>query len=400
MTGFYDQPREIGIVFIKSIEDLEKDAEYHDYQAPFLFANYKVVDKTCNKDLKFNVSLNKAEARRQRQLAYKKHAKCEVVIEELHLVDNMIMGVRDIFGRKEHHYKVEAAADLTHERSKTDPSIRIKRKEIMGFSNNINMNGKVKSIVSDKIINTKNGQMRMLVIDFEDSYGDTIHVTIWGDMANGIVEGSGLEIRKAEVSTYQYAVNYELQIPRYGSVKITSVPEPVKPIKLPEDGLVMTLNFKSKNDFGNFMEFVTPAIRVEDTAYIDYVNGSITIRNPTRYERFGMKITELGSIPNEPRSKRIEKLEGVIKDNFVTVGVLNDGAYGQKGTVLKENWAYEVVKDDESKHLSFMDKYSYKCGQCHEKYGYKQDAEQCSKKHIPYGKMIGDYVKSVEIVKQ
>lgn len=392
MTGYYDQPTQRPVVFIKSLDDLEVAAEQRDYDAEFIFANYKVVDKTCNKDLKFNVSLTKAEARRQRQLAYKKHAKCEVVIEELHLVDNLIVSLCDVS-------RTSAYFDKIHNLRENTLENRIKRSEILALTNNINMNGKIKSISTDKIINTKNGPTRMMIVEFEDMSGETIDITIWGDMAEGLVEGASVEIRKAEINTYTYGKG--LQVSRYGSVKVTSVPEKKveQLVELPKDGLIMTLNFKTPNEVTIFLENVKPEIRREDRVFTDFVNGSITIRNPSRYERLGLKLTELGSVKNQPRSKRIEKLQGIIKNNFVTVGVMNDGPYGAKCTPIKENFAYEVVEGEEHKHISFMDKYSWKCGICDEKFGYQHDAEACSKKHIPHGKMLGDYVKSV-IIKQ
>lgn len=381
MTSYYGQ-QDVGIVFIKSLEDLEKDADHHDYEAPFIFANYKVIDKTCNKELKFTVSLNKAEARKQRQLAYKKHAKCEVVIEELHLIDNLVVSVRDIYTTEEYMRKIRSLHDLPHEQA-------IKRSQVMALKNNINLNGTVKEIITDKDIGTRNGLMRMMLIKFADSYGDTIEITLWGAMAEGITEGATIEIRKAEINTYQYSNG--LQVPRYGSVKITSVPEKPVPVELPEDGLIMKFNFKSKEAF-DILRNIEPEIRDEDKVYVDFIHSSITIKNPSRYDLFGMKITELGSVKKRARVKKIEKLHGVMKDNIVVVGY--DPNYG----TIKENFAYEVMKDDENKQISFRDKFSWKCGQCDEAYGYQSEAVNCSHKHIEFGKMIGDIVKSVEVV--
>lgn len=375
------------IVFIKTMEDLEKDAEQRDWYSPFIFANYKVVDKTCNKELKYCVSMNKAETRKARQLAYKKHAKCEVVIEELHLIDNMFVTISDVHGTEPYvrkQGKLEAP---------------VKRSVMMGLRNNINLKGVVKSIISDNVITTRNGPSRKMEITFEDINEDTIKILIWGDMTEGIVEGCTVEIRKAELNTYEYAI-CELQVSRFGSVKVMYVPEPEKLPELPRDGQIMELQFKSRKDYANFMENVNPQIRDEDIVYAGQVSGLLKIRNPTRYERNGMKVTELGSIQRQPRSKRIDKVEGVTKDNFVTVGVLNDGPYGTKGSAIVENFSYDVIKGDEDKRLSYMDKFSYKCGICGEIYGYQHDAENCSLNHIPYGKMLGEIVTSVKIIKE
>lgn len=378
-----------GIVFIKSIEDLNVEADWKDFEYPFVFANYKVVDKTCNKVIKYFVSQSKAEAKKQKQLAYKKHANCEVVIEELNLLDGITVTLENVMG---------TLASAEHKRKK-DLGSKPLRRDFMTLKNNININGTVKSVIFDKDIDTRNGSMRMTKIEFEDENLNTIPITLWGEMCAGIEEGCKVEIKKAEINIFRERFE-GLQVPRYGSIKITFTP--VKKVEvlpeLPTDGLRIKMTFKDTRQFADFMEHVTPQIRDEDKEYVDFVNGSITLRNPSRYE-YGMKLTEFGSIPREPRTIRIPKVKGVMKDNFQTVGVLKtDGPYGTKHTPIVENWEYEVFEDDEKKGISYMDKYSYECAQCHEKYGYRHDAIECSTNHIPYGKMQGEYAK-IELTK-
>jgi len=236
LTGWYTSPPEPEIVWIKNIEQLNDKYPYHDYYKKCVFAKYEVVDITHdNKIVAVKASPKTAEEKRQKQLAYKKHAKCEVIVRENDIQAKLYLDLSNVFGTDASYEmvrKVEQKQDAHWQ-----PSIR----DLIIVDRNINMELKISNIELDKNIITKTEkEMRLTILAVEDRNGAHTTITLFdNDVADKIGENQHIKITNAEVNMRKYKDSEEsrpegLKIPSWAKLELISGFSEITPSQIPE----------------------------------------------------------------------------------------------------------------------------------------------------------------------
>ncbi len=238
MTGWYSSPPEPEIVWIKNIDQLNDKFPYDSYYKKCVFAKYQVIDITHdNKIVAVKASPKTAEARKARQLAYKKHAKCEVIVRENDIQAKLTLDLSNVFGNDASYEMIRNVEKKQSQEFKWYPSIR----DLIIVDRNINMELKITKVDLDKFIITKIGkEMRLTILQVEDRNGNHTAITLFdNDVVDKISENQIIKITNAEVNMRKYADSEEsrpegLKIPSWAKLELISGFSEVAPSQIPE----------------------------------------------------------------------------------------------------------------------------------------------------------------------
>lgn len=231
--GSYNQEPEI--VWVKSADQLNDKFPYGRYYTKTVFAKYEVVDITHdNKIVAVKASPKTAEEKRQKHLAYKKHAKCEVIVRENDIQNKLNLNLADVYGTDSSHEKDE---EVNRKRNQSfengtdwSPTIR----DLIFVDRNINMELKVAGVEVDKNIITRTEKaMRLTVLKVEDRNGNHSSITLFdNDICDKFADPQNpnafVKLTNAEVNmrkrNYQDsdrdAVPEGLKIPSWSKIEI------------------------------------------------------------------------------------------------------------------------------------------------------------------------------------
>jgi hypothetical protein len=219
-------PQESEIVWITDLEQLKGVYDFDLGFKPFIFARYSVVDHTCDKTLKKKfLSMNRAEERKQKQLATKKHAKCSIEIVENKIIDALDLDLSNVLGTDANMRRWETNF---YNYSENRPTLE----KLITIKDNISMTLKVTEVELDKNIITKNDKpMRLTKLGLQDKNGNgTVLIMFDSDIVDKIKIGDSLKLVDAQVNMRMYSDSNEsrpdgLKIPPWGSVSILSESE-------------------------------------------------------------------------------------------------------------------------------------------------------------------------------
>jgi hypothetical protein len=219
MWGSYSV-QEPDIVYVKTLDQLDEPYPYDSYYKKTVFAKYQVIDVTHdNKLVTVKASPKKAEERKQRQLQYKKHANCEIIIKEVDIQNTLKLNLSNVFGTQACLDRVSALYN------KGNPMI----KDNIIVDRNINMKLKVDDIEVDKMIITKTEkQMRLTVLNVSDDHGNHTTITLFdSDVVDQFKEGQEnfVQLTNAEVNMRRYQNSDEampegLKIPSWAKIEV------------------------------------------------------------------------------------------------------------------------------------------------------------------------------------
>lgn len=238
--------REDEIVWITDLDQLELPYNANSYESiPFLFSRFEVIDHTCNKCWKKTLSNNKANEWKQKKLATKKHANCDIEIVENNIAKDLDVDFSNVHGN-------EANNELYNKKWKNAKCDEfgnrfVIRKDLLTLKTNISMIVEITDIELDKNIITKSDvPMRLTVLTIKDRNNNLSKLTLFdAENADEFEVGTKLQLTDAQVNMrkgYDGRKQYEypdgLNIPRWGSFKIFSGEMP-KPKVILESGFAV-----------------------------------------------------------------------------------------------------------------------------------------------------------------
>lgn len=231
--NWYSTPPEPEILWIKNLDQLNDRYPYSSRGKKFVFAKYEVVDITHdNKIVKVTASPRKAEERVAKQLAYKKHAKCEVIVRENDLQAKLSLDLSNVYGTDAYNKKFE--------RSLLPETLN---RDVIVVDRNINMVLKITGVELDKFIITKaEKEMRLTILNVEDRNGGQTTMTLFdNDLVDKISENQFIKITNAEVNMRKYRDSEEsrpegLKVPSWSKLELidAKVFEVTKESEIPE----------------------------------------------------------------------------------------------------------------------------------------------------------------------
>jgi len=231
--GSYNQEPEI--VWIKNDEMLNDDYPYRNYYTKSVFAKYEVVDITHdNKVVKVTASPRKAEERVAKQLAYKKHANCKVIVRENDIQAKLDLTLENVFGTDASYEMVKRVEE---KRGKSDYSWKPSIRDLIIVDRNINLVLKISKVELDKNIITKADKpMRLTILHVEDRNNAQTSITLFdNDVADKISENQFIKITNAEVNMRKYNdgdVRPEgIKIPSWAKLELIDAKEFPTPIE-------------------------------------------------------------------------------------------------------------------------------------------------------------------------
>ena len=218
MTGYGYRPQP-EIIWIKDSSQLDQPYKY-DSGIKFVFAKYEIVDKTHDKIVKRTASIKKAEEKKARHLAYKKHAKCDVQIVENDLQSKLDLTLSNVYGINASY---EAQRKVMERKYETDYQYVPLTRDFILVDRNINMVLKINKVELDKFIITKAGkEMRLTILKVEDRNNVQTTITLFdNDVADKISENQFIKITNAEVNMRKY-------LDQFGRQDREPVPEGLK----------------------------------------------------------------------------------------------------------------------------------------------------------------------------
>ena len=148
------------------------------YYKKSVFAKYEVVDITHdNKIVAVKASPKTAEERKAKQLAYKKHAKCQVIVRENDIQAKLTLDLSNVFGT-DASYKM--VSDVEEKRRNSDFTWKPTIRDLIIVDRNLNLELKVVGVEVDKnIITKKETEMRLTVLKVEDRKGNHTTITLF-----------------------------------------------------------------------------------------------------------------------------------------------------------------------------------------------------------------------------
>ena len=239
----YNQ-REDEIVWVTDLEQLELPYNANQGNIPFLFSRYDVMDHTCDKCWKKTLSSRKAEEWKQKKLATKKHAKCNIEIIEKNIVKDLDADLSNVLGT-ESNTQLWETKWYNAKRDEYHRKVDVPRKDLLTLKSNISMIVEITEIELDKnIITKKDEPMRLTVLNIKDRNGNLSKLTLFNALdADDYEVGVRLQLTDAQVNmrkvesrhSYDAPTEYPdgLNIPRWGSLNIFSgeMPKAVTPIE-------------------------------------------------------------------------------------------------------------------------------------------------------------------------
>jgi hypothetical protein len=234
LTGWYSTP-EPEIVWIKNIEQINEKYPLNSYYKKSVFAKYEVVDITHdNKIVAVKASPKTAEERKAKQLAYKKHAKCEVIVRENDIQSKLNLDLSNVFGTEASYEMVSQVERKQRKLWDSGNNWRPTIRDLIIVDRNINVELKVVGVEVDKNIITKTEkEMRLTVLKVEDRKGNHTTITLFDNHIcdkfadpqnpNAFVKLTNAEVnmRKRNYSDSQSeAIPEGLKIPSWSKIEI------------------------------------------------------------------------------------------------------------------------------------------------------------------------------------
>ena len=230
MYGYSNEESEI--VWITNLNQLEDVYDFQQGHKPFIFSRYQVVDNTCEKILKKKfLSMKRAEAKKEKQLSYKKHAKCSVDIVEDKLIDKVDIDFSNVLGTESNARRWETnfyrfQSEQLDDGKFTRPTLN----SLITVKDNISLIATVEEVEFDKNLITKQEkQMRLTKLMLKDKNGNMASVTLFdSDMADNVQVGTKLQLVDAQVNMRMPQNSNSdplpdgLKIPPWGSISIFS----------------------------------------------------------------------------------------------------------------------------------------------------------------------------------
>lgn len=249
----YEKP---SIVWVKTIDQLDEPYPYDEYYIKTVFAKYHIIDVTHdNKLVGVKASPKTAEEKKQKQLAYKKHKDCEVIVKEVDLQASLVLNLSNVFGTDA---CVNRVGKLYNQPT---PLLR----DNIIVDRNINMKLKVDKVEVDKNIITKTEKaMRLTVLNVSDVHGNTTSITLFdNDIVDKINtdELTIIKVTNAEVNMRKYNDHDDpmpegLKIPSWAKIEVADgfdiSDTPSKSIQVPtqnKDPVVITGLVKCEQQF-------------------------------------------------------------------------------------------------------------------------------------------------------
>ena len=246
MTGYYGYKSEPEIIWIKDLTQLNEPYKFSSEYIKFVFAKYEIVDKTHDKIVKRTASIKKAEEKKARHLAYKKHTKCDVQIIENDLQSKLDITLTNVYGTQASYDNIQKIRQRKYDSS--FEYVPLTRDFVM-VDRNINMVLKISKVDLDKFIITKAGkEMRLTILKVEDRNSIQTTITLFdNDVADKITENQFIKITNAEVNMRKYKDSDEaradgLKIPSWAKLELidakgfptpieSQIPEPISATK-------------------------------------------------------------------------------------------------------------------------------------------------------------------------
>ena len=231
----YNYQREDEIVWITELNSLDLPYNANRGGLPFLFSRYEAMDHTCDKCWKKTLSSRKAEEWKNKKLATKKHAKCNIEIIENNIVSKLDVDLSNVYGTDSNN---EMWQTKYYKAPRDDFGNKfVPRKDLLTLKANISMVVEITAIEMDKnIITKKDEPMRLTVLEIKDRNGNQTKLTLFNaSNADAYEVGIRLQLVDAQVNMRKQGTGYEqteypdgLNIPRWGSLSIFSgdMPKP------------------------------------------------------------------------------------------------------------------------------------------------------------------------------